>query len=484
MNITITNINNISNLDNIQVRYKNNKPIENDLQVKLNKIAKNIITEAFQNRKPNEIKEIKVRITKNECQFILKSNQGKTIGILRHSKKEFNDITALVENKTGEIKDTTFQVISQNSVTDAAQQKARGGCGLIDVISQVAKRALNQIKEFFSHFSSPFSFFRGKHEFKGYKTELKTFESEVKEKHPGLKDGDPKLKKIAQEEAKQYLLHCSATIACFKQDKKWVEPFGFKFFNPKEAHISVADISETMQVKDDCFFDPYTGVKAIILEKDNEVVVCFGSLHTGDYEFKLPEQQQSQGADGTKEKEKIDEKKAAKVRERQMQSVHGNLLGLKSKTYDQADLLYQKIASLPQFQGKKISLAGQCFGGSLASYVSLKNKVPAICFNTFPLGVGQQEKIGPDMLHKADEYITHVSAETDYVSDNRKVAFIDWILTSLRIRSPGNFGKRFVIPSAYSNSDATHAYIQGSLMNYLGHDKRANPADLKAAGHL
>jgi len=94
------------------------------------------------------------------------------------------------------------------------------------------------------------------------------------------------------------------------------------------------------------------------------------------------------------------------------------------------------------------------------------------------LGAGLQYDIGTSALNCADEFITHISAKGDFVSDLYKVHFVDFILQMALLRSPGNFGKRFTIPTAYKKSIETHEYPFGSLMKFLGKDIRTRPKDL------
>jgi hypothetical protein len=272
-------------------------------------------------------------------------------------------------------------------------------------------------------------------------------------------------KTLSKEEVKKYIIYCSATMACFKQDTQdqnysnfgsWIDRFGFKLYQPTNNNHS--NLPGSVQVMDRCYFDPRSGLKAVILYDDNEVILCFGSNRAGENEMSTK-----------KERDKMEKTIITDATK--------NLLGAKVQIYAQADALFQVIKQ--QFKDKKIVLTGQCFGGSLASYVALKNQVCCIGFNTLPLGVGQQQDIGKDRLNLANKYCVHISAKGDYLSDFFVVKPIDRFLCFIGIRTPGIFGVRYKIPSAYKQIIQTHIYIMGSIMHYLGYPKTSRPAILK-----
>jgi hypothetical protein len=276
-------------------------------------------------------------------------------------------------------------------------------------------------------------------------------------------------KPLSSADAKKYLAYCSVTMASFKQDahdekyKKfgsWIDRFGFNFFEPAKAQVDLSIVPGNVQAKDRCFFDLQTGLKAIVVSDDKEVVICFGSNKSADYETSS-------------------KKERSKLFRKNIDAGSKNLLGGKVEMFAQADALFQVLKNRKEFEGKKIVLTGQCIGGSLASYVALKNEVPCIGFNTLPLGAGQQQEIGKEKLKQADKYLVHISAKGDYLSDPCIVKPFDRFLSFIGIRTPGNFGKRYRIPSAYRRLDQTHDFIMGSMMGHLGYDKLTRPATIK-----
>lgn len=132
----------------------------------------------------------------------------------------------------------------------------------------------------------------------------------------------------------------------------------------------------------------------------------------------------------------------------------------------------------PKFAEASLCLAGQCWGGTLASYVGIKMKISTICINSPALGVDLQQALGQD-LHKAKEWVTHVFTKGDWTQSDPLVGFVDWTLSRFGLRTPGSFGRKFEIPSAYTSYQATHIFFLGSVMHHLGFDKRTCPHDVK-----
>ena len=99
-----------------------------------------------------------------------------------------------------------------------------------------------------------------------------------------------------------------------------------------------------------------------------------------------------------------------------------------------------------------------------------------------PIGAGFQFKLGSKALSEADSYVKHLVIKGDFVSDTSPVP--DVILSGLGIRTPGNFGEKYRILSAYKESDKTHNFVLGSMMQHLGYDKRAKPKDVFKDGAI
>lgn len=260
---------------------------------------------------------------------------------------------------------------------------------------------------------------------------------------------------LGKEEVKSMLLYASS-IACGHSIKpEWIEPFGFQIISPKTLGIQFPNI----EAREHCFFDPKTSLKVVIIEKDNEVVISFGALRCGDSEVS----------------EEIDRTRMFRIG---LRSAVYNWVGGIPEIYMEAEMLLKEILNHSRFKGKKIVLAGQCFGGSLAGFIALKNKIPAYCFNTLPFGAGLQQEIGDENLACADQYLTHLKIENDFLNNRHMYRIGDRILTGLGIRTPGCFGRKFFIPSAYQKGKEIHEFYIGSMMQYLGFDKRSKSKDV------
>lgn len=258
-------------------------------------------------------------------------------------------------------------------------------------------------------------------------------------------------KTLTREEVKPYYPHVAAT-AFVHQNKDQFIPSGWKNLSPKDLGITMLKVD----VGNDCLYDLSSGFKASLIEKDDEIIVAFGSLE-------------------------IDSGKTetGKFRFSKSGNILTSLVGLTPKPLQQAASFVQILRNHTYCQGKKISVTGNSYGAALAAYAGLKNETPAVCFNAFQLGVGSQWDIGKDRLEKADQYITHISAKGDYVTDLSIYKPVDLFLSAVGLKTPGNFGRRFTIPSAYKKPLATHGFILGSVLEHLGYNQRTTPAELK-----
>jgi|SRR5579872_4235449 len=263
---------------------------------------------------------------------------------------------------------------------------------------------------------------------------------------------------ISPQKTKEYLRFAGGSVASFANDESWVKPFGTQFLNIED--VDLTGLPGNLRAEKKCFFDPENGLKMVIVHSDAEALIIYGSLRAGNA--------------------MLDDAEAQKLVDRQNIILGANLFGFKPAIFEQADALFQRVKSHPRLRGKRILFSGQCMGGCIASYVALKNQERAICFNTFPLGAGLQEDLGKNRLRQAGRLVTHISAKTDFVSDPKYLDLVDLIISSIGIRTPGNFGRRFSIPSAYNRAHDTHSYIFGSLMKHIGHNVRTRPAELRS----
>ncbi len=226
-----------------------------------------------------------------------------------------------------------------------------------------------------------------------------------------------------------------------------------------------------------CFFDQKSGLKIAIMEKiklgKEEVIISFGSQSAFKTEI-------SSSQDSSCELNW----QACKLSCRGWENSIGNELGVAPSIYIQADKLLEKLKKLPQFAGKKIVLTGLCSGGALASFLALKHGLYAFCLNSRPLGAWAQRELGWKVLQSAPEYVTHVLVKGDILSApsfwTLPINFFDKVFTFIGIRTPGRFGKSYLIPAPreYSKQMQKHAWISGIFMNFFGYPVDKTPAQL------
>lgn len=272
-------------------------------------------------------------------------------------------------------------------------------------------------------------------------------------------------KTLTPKEGLQFVKYASVSNAQHRCDKFWINSVGLEFYDIQKGNFDLKALPGNIEINKDCFCDVDTGLKATISYNANEVIVSFGAVDSFGHLHYDNENLSDVEKDLRTKKSKMTQYKAAAK----------NILGVKPKHYRQADALFQLIKNHPDLQGKDISLTGQCYGGSIAEYIAIKNKVPAVCFNTLQMGAGLQEELGNKRLSHADEFVTHVSVTTDVISDNRYLVIFDRFLSLIGIRTPGNFGKHYTIPTAYGNQSDTHQFMMGSLMKHLGYDIKSGP---------
>lgn len=297
---------------------------------------------------------------------------------------------------------------------------------LLFKIKKVALRIFEKIKEivFF-----PARYFGSKHHCTGYHFKMQ--------------------KELSPEEAKAFLPYAGANATVHSNDPDWL--FGHQLAD----YEKLPDISG-IEKRNTNYFNPETGLKLAVYENENELIISYGALTA--YRSELP------NATGLSRKGYL--------------NCIANLAGGVPSIFNEAERITLELLKTYPHASKKVTLSGQCYGGTLASFVGIKNKIQAVCTNSFPLGAGLQKEIGRDRLDLADEYVTHISANKDSISDNRFLSVLDRIASAIGIRTPGNFGKRLVIPSAYRNSKHTHEHFMGSMMHHLGKKIRDKPREV------
>lgn len=296
--------------------------------------------------------------------------------------------------------------------------------------------------------------------------------------------------KLSPKEAKPFLKHAciASSIALspkpqhpMRMEDEWLSPLGLRVIAPSTlCSPGIEQVPGVLEANDKIFLDRSTGLKMMYVENDEEVFVTFGAAGAAKHEF--PD------ANSNPRWKALEKKIWKKI-------VWSNLWGSSPAVYQQAEALYLAVKDSPALNGKKITLVGHCFGGSLAAYIGLRNRVQAVAFNTLAFGAGLQKKVGSKKLRDAHKYLTHISVERDFFSDHPKISVIDRLVNLCGIRTPGNFGRHFKVPAHVDynrsqdghslsrvNQDRIHNYFVGSMMTHCGYNKRDTPKSLSARG--
>lgn len=255
---------------------------------------------------------------------------------------------------------------------------------------------------------------------------------------------------LGKKEAERFLPHAFATafVTSFKSDYLHRD---FEEVDPRNLG-PLPNLPPEVQRHERGFFHPPTRLRVALLRSRKErekYILAFSSLKPNSKEVPAAEQIQ---------------RKASQV---------FAWAGGVPQVFEVASQLVNSLKQSGIFQDQQLELTGMCFGAALCSYAALQNGVPAVCFNSCPLGVGLQQKIGSEKLKKASQYITHISSRHDFISDPFALSSLDLIVSRLGLRTPGNFGKRFRISRVpHYDSFQNHAYILGNLLHHCGLNER------------
>lgn len=254
------------------------------------------------------------------------------------------------------------------------------------------------------------------------------------------------------DEIKPFIKFSCATAAVHSNNLEWIDPLGFKV---KEIKTNLG-----IEKRDTLFFDHQTGLKFSIFENENQILIPFGAL-------------------GSSNSVLMDKAQNLDLYRKMFLTAIGNLLGGKTALHLKADEVISKLLKSGELGNKEVFFVGQSLGGSIASFVALRNDQKAICFNSLPLGAGLQQEIGDEKLRHADHYVTHISAKNDYISDSPKIlGVIDAIVSFIGLKTPGNFGLKNHIPAAYSKRQEIHDYFLGSMLVHAGFNIHTQPIQL------
>jgi hypothetical protein len=269
---------------------------------------------------------------------------------------------------------------------------------------------------------------------------------------------------------REYLPYCAATTSTHyigetvtgeehEKAAAWAKALGYKVLS-REDLPEIAGIER----RSNSLFDPTTTLKVIVFvnEKREELLITFGA--TASFEAECDDKQLSKTYLWT-----------------QLNQMRENIFGYLAPIYIKAEKVTTDLLTHDNFLPYKKMISAQSFGGSIAQYVSLRLSVPAVIFNSMPIGSELQRSIGSKKLQNANELIKHLSINNDFLSDGTCFGrAIDWGLNWIGVRTPGAFGRREVMPSRYPESYfKTHSYVMGSIALAVGFEDPPTGADLE-----
>jgi hypothetical protein len=263
-------------------------------------------------------------------------------------------------------------------------------------------------------------------------------------------------KQISVVEAKKFLPFVAASVGT-DSEEKFLHPCSLRSIDLCALNLDLKGV----KILHNSLIEARSGIKISVLENaSSEIIIAFGAKHSAKMVF---------GDDhaGYQQFEKA-----------QSRNIAQNLAGCLPASHKKSKQIIEHLLTLPYFINKKITLTGTCFGASLAQYTGLKLGIKAVCFNSLQLGQAAQQDIGYEKLAQADFWIEHVSTRKDFLNDSQIYNRANHILSFIGIKTPGNFGRQYCIPSAYTDSSKSHVFIMGSFMKYLGFNERSLPKDL------
>src|SRR5690349_7441274 len=204
---------------------------------------------------------------------------------------------------------------------------------------------------------------------------------------------------LSKENAKKILPYIAACNAAYKNDENWILPFRISFLHPTELNLNLPPALGKIEARETSFFDKNTLLKVSICFNER-ICICVlgGAFGSGDIETNDPQERNL-------------------FRTTQILTRDSQAAGEIPLTYLQLNVFTNFLLSQPSLKNKKVILAGHSSGGSMAQYIALKNNLPAICFNPYPIGQGLQADVGKEKIETASYHISCVSVQGDFCSD-------------------------------------------------------------------
>lgn len=250
--------------------------------------------------------------------------------------------------------------------------------------------------------------------------------------------------------SQKYLSDAYIAAAVYDCDCSHFDRLGLTLLNPQELNINLSQLPGNIEANDKRFVDLTTGFKMMIVEYANEIIMAFGAL-----------------ASAPRELADVPEDEIALRNKLWVSVVIAELAGLTPILYEQAEAMFLEIQKHERISVKQIRLVGHSMGASQASFIGLRNQIKASCFNSLALGPSLQKAIGADRLRAADQYITHLSVHGDFFSDPPCMTLLDRFIGLVGLRTPGNFGNHFRIPSTLQSQSEIHNNFVGAIEKHL-----------------
>lgn len=267
-------------------------------------------------------------------------------------------------------------------------------------------------------------------------------------------------KNLTPSEAKSYIRYAVLAHIVPSCQTNLAERVDYEIISPKDLQLDLTTLPGSLHANRDRFFDKTSGLKVMIFSNDTQIVIGFGPA--ASYEGEVTE---------ISERLKV----GAYV---WCCGVMANLAGAIPFIYTQAEALFARIKQSPVCQDKKIVLIGHSIGGSMASYLGLKYQLNAIGFNSLALGAGLQKELGTERLSQAEQFVTHLSVSGDVPSDCPLVHYVDRCISFAGIKTPGNFGRHYRIPTSQCGQCYVHNEYLAVLIDHASMNQKGSITDL------
>lgn len=277
-----------------------------------------------------------------------------------------------------------------------------------------------------------------------------------------------KCEKLTPDDMLGTMKYAAAAAAAQKNKFNWIEPYGMEVFNlnpalEKELHQHGFEVNKNKLENAQTVEEGYnhsiihrsTGLKICIFRQkgggnNSQLLVTFGALGSHKAEFDKVDPTQM--------------RKSSKIERQLFASALSTIVGHLPELVSKANTF---VEVLRKYEGDNLKIVGHCLGGCIAQYVSLKQELPGVGINAFPIGQGLQKDIGKKKLSQADQYFKNIIVKNDLFADLPFIVkVIDAVANFFGFRTVGNFGKKYVLPANYDKLLDIHQYAIGSMFAF------------------